>query len=106
MLAESLGNALHARRGDRAALEGYLRGRRRELEPRAAFAELLQRGLKRPRLVRSAMSLLEAHPQLADVLVSVTGDYVPLRELLGPSTWRNAPARGSLRSAGASGDPG
>lgn len=93
MLASALVDALHAGRRDRASLSAYLAGRRRELVPRAAFATLLQRGLKHPRLVRAAFRLLEARPRLTDVLVSLTGDYVPLRELTRPSLWLSALAR-------------
>ncbi len=87
MLAASAGAALHARRTDRKALKDYMRGRRREIGPRAAFGKLLQRGLRHPRIVRGALSLLEDRPELVDVLVSVTGDYVPLRELARPKLW-------------------
>ncbi|MBL8863676.1 MAG: NAD(P)/FAD-dependent oxidoreductase [Planctomycetes bacterium] len=90
LLADSAIPALSAQRADRVALEGYARARRRVLAPRAAFATLLQRGLRHPRLVRTVLGLLEARPNLADVLVSVTGDYVPLRELVRPRTWRPA----------------
>jgi len=90
MLAASAIEALHAGRSDRESLEGYARGRRREIEPRAAFASLLQRGLRHPALVRRAFGLLESRPELVDVLVSVTGDYVPLRELARPKLWWSA----------------
>jgi flavin-dependent dehydrogenase len=90
MLAESAIPALHAGRVDRASLAGYVRGRRREIAPRAAFSTLLQRGLRHPTLVRRALGVLETRPELVDVLVSVTGDYVPLRELARPKLWWSA----------------
>ncbi len=90
MLARSAIPALHARRVDRVALRGYVRGRNREIAPRAAFSTLLQRGLRHPGLVRSALGMLEKRPELVDVLVSVTGDYVPLRELARPKLWWSA----------------
>ena len=90
MLVESAARALHAGCVDRASLEEYLRGRRRELWPRAAFATLLQHGLRHPSLVRSGLAFLETHSELLDVLVSVTGDYVPLRELARPRLWWSA----------------
>ncbi len=105
LLAESAAAALHARRTDRAALTQYLRGRKREIEPRAAFGKLLQHGLRHPRIVRGALSLLEDRPELVDVLVSVTGDYVPLRELARPKVWWHAlgpkSRRANVRSASA-----
>jgi hypothetical protein len=54
------------------------------------MARGLQRGLRHPLLVRHFLAMLAARPQLADLLVSVTGDYVPGRELLRPSVWRAA----------------
>lgn len=97
-LAESLIPALHAQRSDRSALANYSAGRRRDIESRAAVALWLQRALRRPWLVRSALEALCAHPGLADLLVSVTGDYVPLRELVRPSVWLEAIARTSSAS--------
>jgi flavin-dependent dehydrogenase len=92
--------ALHAAgRVDHAALAGYRRARGRVLAPRAAFATLLQRGLRHPRLVRGVLGLLEERPGLADVLVSVTGDYVSFRELVRPRTWLAAAARVPARCA-------
>jgi 2-polyprenyl-6-methoxyphenol hydroxylase-like FAD-dependent oxidoreductase len=96
LLAAPLAAALHAGRSDRAALRPYLQGRRRDLRPRELFGLALQRGLRHPVLVDTALRLLAARPSLADVLVSVTGDYVPLRELARPTLWLGAlaaPAR-------------
>jgi len=90
MLSASLVAALHRGRTDAAALRPYLAGRRREIAPRAAFSLLLQRGLRHPALVAAAFRVLAARPRLVDTLVSVTGDYVPLRELARPSVWWNA----------------
>lgn len=87
MLAQAMIPALHAQRSDRAVLANYVQARRRELQPRAAMATLLQRGLRHPRLVRAAFGVLAAHPGLVDTLVSVTGDYVPLSELRRPRVW-------------------
>jgi flavin-dependent dehydrogenase len=90
LLAESLMSALHARRTDRAALDEYVRARRADIGSRCALNVLLQRALRRPRIVSSILSALSARPGLADLLVSVTGDYVPLRELASPSVWWSA----------------
>jgi flavin-dependent dehydrogenase len=90
LLAQSLVPALHAQRSDHACLRAYLRGRRDEIVPRAAFAVLLQRGLRHPRVVRGVLGWLEARPDMMDVLVALTGDYVPMRELARPALWLRA----------------
>jgi flavin-dependent dehydrogenase len=100
MSSESLGAALHARRLDRGALRAYASGRRRELDPRPAFGVPLQRGLRHPREVRAALTLLEARQDLVDVLVSVAGEYVPSREPLRPRAWWRAPRRPLTRGPG------
>jgi flavin-dependent dehydrogenase len=84
-LAEALVLALRARRRDRAQLASYERMRRTELDPRAKLATLLQRGMRHPRLVGAFVRALAARPRLADLLVALTGDYVPLREARRPS---------------------
>jgi len=90
LLADGLARALHARRNDAGALAGYVRARSREVDARCRLATLIQRGLRRDAVVRAAFALLEARPRLADLLVSLVGDYVPLRELWRPSVWRAA----------------
>lgn len=89
-LAANLAQALHARRTDREALESYRQARAREIDPRARAATLLQRALRHPALVRGVLRTMERRPGIADVLVSLSGDYVPQRELLRPSVWRSA----------------
>lgn len=89
-LATSLIEALAEGRSDRAALDGYRAARRREIEPRARLATLLQRGLRHPSVVRGALRALELRPGLADLIVSLSGDYVPQRELLRPGVWLRA----------------
>ena len=90
MLAPALTTALHSGRRDAAALRSYIAGRRREIVPRAAFSLLIQRGLRHPTLVRTAFGFLAQRPRMVDTLVSLTGDYVPLRELARPSVWWRA----------------
>lgn len=87
LLANDLESALHERRTDRDALRRYARSRADEVAPREALALLLQRGLSRPWIARRALAVLEGHPQLMELLVSLTGDYAPLRELARPVTW-------------------
>lgn len=95
LLSADLQRALHMKNYDRGMLRGYRRARRREFQPRMAFAKLLQRGMKRPLLTRAVLGLLEDRPKLADLLVAITGDYVPVGCLLKPSVWRHALARSS-----------
>jgi flavin-dependent dehydrogenase len=90
LLSRALDVALHARRTDAASLRSYVRGRRAEFGHRDAFARALQRALVHPRLVDRALALLERRPGLADLVVAMTGDYVPLRELVRPAVWRRA----------------
>ena len=46
------------------------------------------------------LALLAARPRLADVVVSVAGDYVPLAELRRPSVWLGALRRGRSAATG------
>ena len=89
-LAVVLGDALRAGRTDAGAIEPWVRTWRREIAPHANMALWLQRGLRHPWLVRAALTLLERRAGLCDLLVSVAGDYVPLRELLRPRVWLGA----------------
>ncbi len=90
LLAPILVDALAGGRADRRSLRAYAHARRAEFGPRLMFARLLQRGLRHPWLVAGALSLLAARPRLADLLVAITGDYVPGRELLRPAVWWRA----------------
>jgi flavin-dependent dehydrogenase len=93
LLAETLDAALRAGRTDRRGLDDYVRARRRELAPRALLSTWLQRGLRHPAIVKRVMALLAARPHLTELLVAITGDYVPGRELLRPSVWYRALTR-------------
>jgi 2-polyprenyl-6-methoxyphenol hydroxylase-like FAD-dependent oxidoreductase len=90
VLAEALVGALHERRTDARALAGYASARRREFAPRLWFARLLQRGLRSPWVTRKVLDWLGSRAGLADLLVSITGDYVPARELCRPAVWWRA----------------
>ncbi len=87
LLADALDGALRAGRTDRAALDGYARGRRREFAHRRALGFLLQRGLRHPALASGVLALLGARPRLTDLLVGMTGCGVRPRALLDPATW-------------------
>jgi flavin-dependent dehydrogenase len=99
LLCHALDGALHARRTDAASLRSYVRGRRDEFGHRYAFARALQRALAHPRLVDRVLALLERRSGLADLVVAMTGDCVPLRELVRPGVWCRAWQSSSLRGA-------
>jgi flavin-dependent dehydrogenase len=101
LLAESLIPSLHARRTDRSALDMYVKARRADIGSRNAFAMLLQRALRSPLALRAITSTIAARPGMADLLVSVTGDYVPLRELARPSVWWSAFSGAAVRMSAA-----
>jgi flavin-dependent dehydrogenase len=107
LLAESLESALHAGRTDAASLRTYAIRRRRELAPRAFIARLLQRGLRHDWIATGVLASMQTHPRFADLLVSVSGDYVPLSELARPAVWRAALRRDAtpvLRTGGEVGE--
>ncbi len=87
-LAAALAAALHRPATAAEALARYARTRRREVEPRLLAARLLQRGLRHPWIVRTAMHALRRWPGLADLVVTMTGDTIHPRELWRPSFWR------------------
>jgi menaquinone-9 beta-reductase len=73
-----------------SAVSRYVRTRRREIGPRLVLCKLLQRGLQRDAVAHRILSWLSHRPGLADLMVSVTGDYVRFRELLRPGVWWRA----------------
>ena len=93
LLAPALDHALATGRRDAAVLRGYARARRREFGARFVLARGLQRGLRRPGIARTVLSLLSSRPRLMDLLLTVTGDSVsPLHALkprvLLPALWQ------------------
>ncbi len=93
LLAPALDRALAAGRRDAAALRAYARARRREFGARFLLARGLQRGLRKPGIARSVLSILASRPRLMDLLLTVTGDSVsPLQALkprvLLPALWQ------------------
>ena len=90
LLARCLLDARGDARAERRALEPYLAGRRRHIAPRARLCRRLLDGLRRPRLARAAFALVQARPGLADLAVSMAGDYAAPRELARPSVWLRA----------------
>jgi len=95
MLAASLRDALASDTVERAQLAPYLRGRAKEITPRARVCRWMVQALHRPTLARAAFRWLEARPGLADLAVSMSGDYATNHELLRPSVWTRAFATGA-----------
>ncbi|MCB9882671.1 MAG: NAD(P)/FAD-dependent oxidoreductase [Planctomycetes bacterium] len=87
--ADLLTDALRVRfetGNERRAWRQYTRARRHEIAPKLAMSLLLQRAIRKPWLVERFARLVERRPGLLDFVVSLTGDYVPLREALSPGT--------------------
>ncbi len=92
LLAAALDAALCSPQDEPRALTRYVGARRRELGPRYALARLLQRGIRSRRVVGGVLGLFERFPAACDVLLGLTGDYVPPRGLVLPRVWRSARA--------------
>lgn len=88
-LANAVAESLRRPGAETALLAGYARERRREVAPRLLLSRLLQRGLPHAFVVRALLTLLQHHPSLADLLVTMTGDGAHPRDLLRPSFWRD-----------------
>lgn len=88
MLARAVDASLRAPHREAAAMRRYAWDRRREFSPRYGFAKLLQRGLKCKRVPDRVIGLLGRRAALCDLLLGLTGDYVPPLGLLSPSVWR------------------
>jgi flavin-dependent dehydrogenase len=85
LAAETLGRAL-ARGGPvrRAALAPYARARRAEFRGKWLLERLICGGVGWPRLVERVVPALARRPDLADLLVGATGNFVPARAVLTP----------------------
>jgi menaquinone-9 beta-reductase len=68
-----------------SALRPYLRARRREFAGKWMLERLIGVGVGWPALTDRVVRRLAARPDLADLLVSATGNIVPARRVLAPS---------------------
>lgn len=87
LLAPFIVEALAAsspRRADRV-LRGYRAARRREFGGKWIVERLIGAAVAFPPLIDRAARVLERRKDMADLLVGVTGDFVPPREVLRPS---------------------
>lgn len=73
--------ARHARESN-SALAAYDRARTEAFQGKWRVEKLIGLAVGYPKLLDHAARILERDPQLADLLVGVTGDFVPPRELL------------------------
>ena len=90
LLAAALQRALAEPAREAAELRRYERSRRHDFGPRYALAKLLQRGLRRPGVPERVVRVLGSFPALGDLLLGLTGDYLPVRALASPGVWRSA----------------
>jgi flavin-dependent dehydrogenase len=68
------------------ALEPYRRARRRAFAGKWLLERLIGVGVGWERLARRVVGRLARHPDLADLVVGATGNFVPARAVLTPST--------------------
>ena len=79
--------ALEARSplGERTALEAYDRARRHEFGGKWLVERMIGTAVAFPALLDRAASVLSRRPAMADLLVGVTGDFVPASAVLNPA---------------------
>jgi geranylgeranyl reductase family protein len=71
--------------GERTALEAYDRARRHEFGGKWLVERMIGTAVAFPALLDRAAAVLSRRPAMADLLVGVTGDFVPARAVLNPS---------------------
>lgn len=86
--AAAVAAAVRADGQEAAAFAEYEHARRRELAPRLRASRWLQRGLRHPWIVRTAVRTMARWPALADLMVTLSGDTIHPRDLWRPSFWR------------------
>lgn len=69
-----------------AALEGYARGRRRAFAGKWVLERLIGFGVGSPALATRVVRRLARRPDLADLLVGATGNFIPAGRVLHPAT--------------------
>jgi flavin-dependent dehydrogenase len=83
LVAETAAQAFRTSDWSAAALAGYERARRVAFAGKERFTHALQFVIGRRRLANLTAHRLARHPALVDLLLGVSGDYVPPRALLG-----------------------
>jgi geranylgeranyl reductase family protein len=89
LAARVIGDALNAVQDGpipAAALESYRRGRRRAFAGKWVLERLIGVGIGSPRLATRVVRRLARRPDLADLLVGATGNFIPAGRVLHPAT--------------------
>jgi flavin-dependent dehydrogenase len=71
--------------GERTALEAYDRARRHEFRGKWLLERMIGTAVSFPALLDRAATVLSRRPAMADLLVGVTGDFVPASAVLNPA---------------------
>ena len=71
--------------GERTALEAYDRARRHEFGGKWLVERMIGTAVAFPRLLDRAAAVLSRRPAMADLLVGVTGDFIPASAVLNPA---------------------
>jgi flavin-dependent dehydrogenase len=71
--------------GERTALEAYDRARRHEFGGKWLVERMIGTAVAFPALLERAAAVLSRRPAMADLLVGVTGDFVPASAVLNPA---------------------
>ncbi len=71
--------------GERTALEAYDRARRHEFGGKWLVERMIGTAVAFPALLERAASAMSRRPAMADLLVGVTGDFVPASAVLNPA---------------------
>jgi len=82
--AETIAEALANPRRERDAFDAYDAARKREFGAKWWVETLIACGVALPPVANRAARALRSDPRLADLLVGVTGDFVPARRVLRP----------------------
>ncbi|GAB4452170.1 MAG: geranylgeranyl reductase family protein [Armatimonadaceae bacterium] len=90
LAAETAVSALHWGETSARALQPYARSRRRELMPKYAVCEAVERAVHSPDLMRWALPRFRNRPDLLNRILQVTGDMARPETLLRPNFWAAA----------------
>jgi flavin-dependent dehydrogenase len=84
ILADAVADSLLSGKATDAALNEYEIARRKEFSGKWTVEKIIGAAVAFPALINRAANVLSRRPDMADLLVGVTGDFVPAREVLRP----------------------